>query len=151
MTDPAFTLDGFHVEFATLAATLADDRARGYPRMIEAGEIGAAEARHRLFVMRAIAEIWRAATEVATPNRKLAAVTRDQCLEELAHILSGIEQRLRRRPADRTLLHRLELLRAMRWWHAQYPERAHALNLAFMVRHDALQRQGGAGGARDAA
>lgn len=140
MTEPALTLDGFHCEFATLAERLADDRARGYPAMIEAGELTRADAAHRLFVMRGIAEIWRCAADNLMPNRKLASVRRDDCLEQLAEAIQGAEKRQLRRPNDATIALLVEQLRAMRWWHAQYPGAAHGLNMTFMLRHDALRR-----------
>lgn len=140
MSDPALTLDGFHPEFADLAELMAGDRMRGYPKLVATGQMTPAAAKHRIFVMNAIAEIWRCATDILPPNKALMAVHRDYCLEELAEAIEGAKQRLRRRPDDAALLALIEQLRAMRWWHGEYPVLAYALNMTCMLRHDAIQR-----------
>ncbi|ABQ68575.1 hypothetical protein Swit_2216 [Rhizorhabdus wittichii RW1] len=151
MTDPALTLDGFHPEFADLAERMANDRMRGYPKLVATGQITASAAKHGIFVMSAIAEIWRCATDILPPNKALMAVHRDYCLEELAAAIGGAKQRLHRRPGDPALTALIEQLRAMRWWHDQYPASAHALNMTCMLRHDAIERAAQAERERNAA
>lgn len=127
---PALTLDGFHPEFADLAAHMAEQR------VIHADSFG----ERQIFVMAAIAEIWRCAANTLTPQRRLMAVTRDEALGELAAAIEVANRNLRRRPDDRLRALRLEQLRAMRWWHGDFGAAAHALNMVCMLRHRALQR-----------
>lgn len=138
---PALTLDGFHPEFAGLAAAMADDRARGYPAMVEAGTITQAQANRRIFLMRAIAELWASAGDVhRMPNKAFLSLTRDEAVAELDNAIDGAERRARRRPADPAAQLLVERLHAMRWWHAHYPPRAYAHNFFLNLRADADQR-----------
>lgn len=140
MTDPRLTLDGFHHEFADLAERIAHDRQRGYPAMVDRGELSESQARHRIFVMYAVAEIWRCAADNLMPQKRFHALTQAQALDELDGAIEGARKRLNRKPADpqRQLL--LDQLRAMRWWHGHYKPAAYVLNMALMLRHDALRR-----------
>jgi hypothetical protein len=126
---PPLTI-GFQPAFAALAEQIAGQRVGVY-----AGQFPA----HRVFAMQAIAHIWRCATDNAIPAKRYYALTRDQALEELALVVQTAEQRLRRKPDDQARQLQLEQLTAMRWWHAQYQPQAYVLNMAFMLKYDALQ------------
>lgn len=151
MTAPTLTLDGFHPEFAAFAETMAADRARAYPAKVKAGEFTQAHAAHRIFVMRAIAEIWRCAADNLTPQPLYHRLTRQEALDTLDTALELAERRARRAPGNAAYQHHVDQLRAMRWWHSRFGEKAYVLNMAFMLRHDALCRAADAQPERSAA
>lgn len=152
MTDqPRLTADGFHREFADLAELMVRERERAWPDMIKAGKLTQRQADHRLFVMRAIAEIWRCAADRLNPNKRFMALTRAEALDELAAALEAAEHRVRQKPTDKTRTLQRDQLAAMRWWHAHYPagKISYALNMLLMLPHDALQLQLGAGASNE--
>lgn len=150
MTAPPYTHDGFHPAFAALAERIVADRAAAWPAMIAAGTLDNVGADRRLFIMRAIAEIWRCATDPSlTPQKRYMAVSRTECLEELARAVEAAERRLQRKPDDRGRQLQRDQLIAMRWWHGRYATKAYALNMLLMLRFDALQLQLGDGASNE--
>ncbi len=139
MSQPPYT-DSFRPEFAGLAEAMLRDRQIAYPKLVDESALDAATAKRRLYVLRAIAEIWRCATDGLMPRPSHIRVTRDKLLEELATSIDTAERRLRHRPDDWLRQGQLAALVAMRWWHAQYPACAsYAVIMVLNLRYDGLQ------------
>jgi hypothetical protein len=137
---PYMTLDGFHPEFADFAEQMAADRIRTYPDRVKAGEFSQAEADHRIFVMRAIAEIWRCNADNLIPEKRWCALTKAEAVDALAKAVDLAEKRMKRQPDNR--LHKLhhDQLQAMYWWHNHFGARAYVQNMALNIRWEARQR-----------
>jgi len=137
------TIAGFQPDFAVLAEHIASERAAIYPAKIEAKAMTQADADHRIFVARAIAEIWRCATDVhLRPKPGLLRLTRGEALADLDRAIDIADRRILKAPDDRHRQHERDQLAAMRWWHARYDHpSAYALSMILNLRYDALQLQ----------
>lgn len=141
---PRLTLNGFNRDFAAAAERIVADRMSLWPAKVERGDMDRATFERRIFVMRAIAEIWRCAgLSDCRPQRAMLAVGRQEILDELVATIAAAEDMAMRRPGDPAARLRLEQLHAMRWWHAFYPASAYAHNMICGLVQDALKRQMG--------
>lgn len=118
---PRLVADGFHPAFADFARYMLDERCSVYPRRVSAGLMTPAEARHKIHVMKAIAEIWVCAVDHRfSPDRHLYGVTRGQMIDELRAAIQHGEKALAKRPDNTTARDRVDTLAAMLWWHQHY-------------------------------
>jgi hypothetical protein len=137
---PYMTLDGFHPEFADFAERMAADRIRTYPDRVKAGEFSQAEADRRIFVMRAIAAIWRCNVDNDIPEKRWCKLTKTEAVETLAKAIELAEKRLQRQPDNRQHKLHHDQLQAMYWWHNHFGARAYVQNMALDLRWQARQR-----------
>lgn len=146
---PRLVADGFHPAFADFARYMLDERCSIYPRRVEAGHMTQGEASHKIFVMRAIAEIWLCAAEARfAPDRRLYEVTRGQMIDELRAARQHGERLLAKDPDSTTARDRVDTLTAMLWWHQHYKNTgagrvasagAYMLQMILNLRADAMQ------------
>jgi hypothetical protein len=162
---PPLALTHWH-DFAALSARIADERARVYPALVDAGNMKKGDADQLIFVARAIAEIWACAHNIhLKPQRQLMGLTRDQAIGAIDTMIDNTARRLRRQAANnpdalRGHQHQLDMLRAMRWWHGHYPQprpwrerdfepapsgKVYALHMILNIAPDAIQLAAQAG------
>jgi hypothetical protein len=126
---PPLALDHYR-SFAALAELMLHERQAADPDRVAAGKLTQAEAAQRRLLAGALAEIWGCIRDPRrTPQARFLAVTRRQLLDTLDSAIAVAERRALRDPSDKGRAHQLEQLRAMAWWHARLPERAHAHNM----------------------
>lgn len=118
---PRLVIDGFHPAFADFARYMRDERCSVYPRRVTARLMTGPEARQKIHIMAAIAEIWICAADHRfVPDRKLYDVTRGQMIEELRAAREHGEKLLAKDPDSATGRDRVDTLAAMLWWHQHY-------------------------------
>lgn len=126
---PALALDHYR-QFAAVAELMLNERIARDPDRVARRELTQAEADQRRLLAGALAEIWACIRDPRrSPHPRFMAVTRRQLLDTIDSAVAVAETRLRKSPTDKGHQHQLDQLRAMAWWHAQLPERAHAHNM----------------------
>jgi hypothetical protein len=110
---------------AFVARTLHDGRVNGYPALVTAGKLDKAEADRRIAIMRAAAEIWRAAWECRLPDRAIVApkgqeIDRCDVVGELLRARAVTSRHIERFPADGKAMEQRDSIDALIDWHRRF-------------------------------
>lgn len=109
--------------YASVAAALLKGREDGYPRLVEAGKLEQAEADRRIAIIRACAEIWRAAWACTLPDPFIAhGVDRCDIVAELDRARQVTARTLAREPGNGAAQYQLDCLGGMIAWHTRFTD-----------------------------